>query len=303
MIREQMPSPRRALNGHALTLLCYPFFLLLLSVLTFHPLYLGAEWLVVLFALVQYGGLRLYAKTLKYSIPLLVLILLINALLNKNGATVLYKGASLPLLGQIRITWEATAYSLVMGLRMLVFLGILALTLRWLPADRALGLAAKVAKKSAVTAMMTTRLIPYLAEQSQQIGDVMRTRGVRLDEGNVIRRLAARRPLLNVLLISSLEGSWQVAEAMEARGFGQGKRTSYSRERWGRVDGLAWLLYVAASGLVIWSWSTGWTFIDYYPCLHTSMAEEGPWPTLLHVGALTVILAMPPVLLKKRRRH
>ncbi|WP_170119358.1 energy-coupling factor transporter transmembrane component T family protein [Tumebacillus permanentifrigoris] len=293
----------RELYGHALTLLFYPFLLLMVSVLTFHPLYLGAEWVVLLFALALHGGLRTYARTLKFAIPILLLILVINVLLNKNGATLLYKGPSVAVIGQLRITGEALAYGLVMGLRMLVFFGIFALTLHWLSADRALELSAKVAKKSAVTAMMTTRLIPYLSEQAEQIGDVLQTRGVRFNDGHVLRRLAARRPMLGVLLISALEGSWQVAEAMEARGFGQGKRSSYSRERWGRRDVYTWSAFLAAIALVVWSWTTAWTYIDYYPRIHTKMSEEGPWPTILHALVLSIALALPPVLLKKRRRH
>jgi energy-coupling factor transport system permease protein len=296
-------APRRELHGHAGTLLFYPFLLLMVSVMTYHPLYLGAEWLVLLFALALHGGLRTYGRTLKFSLPILVLILLINVLLNKNGATLLYKGPSVPLIGQIRITWEALAYGLAMGLRMLVFFEIFAFTLHWLSADRALGLSAKVAKKSAVTAMMTTRLIPYLSEQSAQIGDVLQTRGVRFDEGNLFRRLAARRPMLNVLLISALEGSWQVAEAMEARGFGQGKRTSYSREQWGRRDLWTWIAFLAVVALLVWSWMTEWTFIEYYPRIRTVMQTEGALPTVLHALVLSAALALPPVLLKKRRRH
>ncbi|MBL0386138.1 energy-coupling factor transporter transmembrane protein EcfT [Tumebacillus sp. ITR2] len=295
-------ADRHNLRGHAATLLFYPFLMLMVSVLTYHPLYLGTELLVLIFALALHGGVRTFGRTLKFSIPILVLILAINTLLNKNGATLLYKGPTVAILGQIRITWEALAYGLIMGLRMLVFFAIFALALNWLSADRALGLSAKVAKRSAVTVMMTTRLIPYLTEQSHQIGDVLRTRGVRFEEGNLLSRLAARRPLLNVLLISSLEGSWQVAESMEARGFGQGKRTSYSRERWSRIDLIIWLTFLAAIALVVWSWFTAWTWIEFYPRIQTVMADEGPWPTVFHAVALALLLALPPLLLKKRRR-
>ncbi|KEO84505.1 energy-coupling factor transporter transmembrane component T [Tumebacillus flagellatus] len=290
-------------RGHAVTLLLYPVLLIWISVVTNHPLYLGVEWLVLLFALVLHGGVRTYARTLKFSIPILLMILVINTLVNKNGATLLCRTANLPVLGQIRITWEALLYGLVMGLRMLVFFAIFALMRNWLSADRALGLSAKVAKRSAVTAMMTTRLIPYLSEQSQQIGDVLRTRGVKFDEGGVLQRLAARRPLLNVLLLSSLEGSWQVAEAMEARGFGQGKRTSYTKERWSKFDLYAWLCFLGVVALVVWSWSTAWMSMEFYPSIRTMIGFEGPWPTLAHAAALLILLALPPLLLKKRRRN
>jgi energy-coupling factor transport system permease protein len=285
---------------HALTLAGYPMLLVLLGVLTQHPLFLVVLLAAAIAALLRVGGFGVLRAMLRYVWPLLILIVLINVLVNKDGATVLWEGPVVPLLGRLRITLESALFAVVMTVRMLVVLAASALYIAWLSPDRALSLAARFAKRSAVTAMMTARLVPYLKEQSDNIGDVMQTRGVRFAQGSWRERLAARRPMLGVLLTSALEGSWQVAEAMEARGFGQGRRTSYQRESWSRRDGMAWLAMTLALLLAVWAAMEGVSGYLYFPRLDGMLAggteQEG---VLL---ALMVLLLLPTLFAKRRRR-
>lgn len=106
--------------------------------------------------------------------------------------------------------------------------------------------------------------------------------------------------MMNVLLISSLEGSWQVAEAMEARGFGQGKRTSYTRERWARRDLLAWVAMVISLGLMAWMSAMDMVSYRFYPQLDDVGA--GGAVALVGMVVLHLLLLLPPVLMKRRRR-
>lgn len=289
--------PRRY---HALTLIAYPLLLLLLAVPLQHPLFLGALLSAALFALATHGALRPFFKTMRYVWPWLLLILLLNVLINKNGATVLWKGPRIPVFGELRVTWEALAYSLVMILRMFIMLAATALYLRWLSPDRALSLFARFAGRSAVTSMLTARLFPYLREQAQTVGDVLQTRGVRLNAGGIKQRLQARKPMVQVLLTSALEGSWQVAEAMEARGFGLGKRTSYARESWSRQDARVWVPCLLALGLIIALHLQGMLEYSFYPRLPHLFA--GGATAVGGAVLFAVLLALPPAWMKRRRR-
>ena len=55
----------------------------------------------------------------------------------------------------------------------------------------------------------------------------MKARGVEFDDGNFIKKAKARAPVIMPLLLNSMDRSMEIAEAMEARGFGAGKRTRY----------------------------------------------------------------------------
>lgn len=284
---------------HAATLTGYPFLLLFLAVAFQHPVFLLMLLAVSVFAVWRGGGLATFGRMLRYAWPLLLLIVVLNLLVSKDGATVLWIGPKLILLGKIRLTMESLLFSGVMVVRMMIVLAAGALFVAWLSPDRSLGLLGRVARRSAVTAMMTTRLAPYLAEQSEQIGDVLRTRGVRLDRGGLVQRLAARKPMVSVLLISALEGSWQVAEAMEARGYGMGRRTSYTREQWSRRDGLAWAAMLAAVWMTVQSAWTGWSEFAFYPRLIGWPFAGASWLAALLLSAL---LLVPPLFAKRSRR-
>jgi energy-coupling factor transport system permease protein len=285
---------------HAVTLVVYPFLLLVLAMWCQQPIFQLLLLGVTLFALVRSGSVKSWRKTMRYVWPILLLIFVLNVLITKDGSTVLYKGVKLPVFGALRITAEAMGFGAVMVLRMVVVIAAAALYINWLSPDRALGLVARVAGRSAVTAMLTARLIPYLSEQAKSVGDVMQTRGVRFNEGGVRKRLAARRPMMNVLLVSSLEGSWHVAEAMEARGFGQGKRTSYNREQWSRRDLYAWVAMLAAFAVMIWLSLQDLTAYAFYPRLD----EVGAVGSLGIGGMvlLNALLLLPPLLVKRRRK-
>jgi energy-coupling factor transport system permease protein len=91
-----------------------------------------------------------------------------------------------------------------------------------------------------------------------------------------------------------------VAEAMEARGFGQGKRTSYTRERWTRRDLYAWCAMLGAFVLMSWLSVEGLTAFAFYPRVDDVWAGGS-----IAVGGmvlLNALLLLPPLLVKRRRR-
>lgn len=286
---------------HAGTLAFYPFLLVVISLMTEQPLVLAVLLSVILTGLWLAGGLGKFVRTLRFLLPLLLIFFLLNLLINKNGATVLFAGGpKLLVIGQLRITFEALLYGSVMAMRMLAVIAAFALYMAWLPGDRAFSLFAKWAGRSAVTTMLAARLISYLGEQSEQVRDVMKTRGVRFEEGGAWQRMRAHRPLLNVMLNSSLEGSWSVAEAMEARGFGHGKRSNYQRERWSGQDSIAWLVMILAMLFVTVLMIDGILSYTYYPRLEPLGAmESGMW---VRLAVLAALLLVPPLLTKRRRR-
>jgi energy-coupling factor transport system permease protein len=104
--------------------------------------------------------------------------------------------------------------------------------------------------------------------------------------------------LLGVLMLSALEGSWHVAEAMEARGFGLGRRTAYTREKWSWRDG--WLLGAFWGAVAVMAWlSLGERMAyQYYPRLQPLKAAEELAVGLALLGAA---LLMPLAVLKRRR--
>jgi energy-coupling factor transport system permease protein len=103
--------------------------------------------------------------------------------------------------------------------------------------DRLLA-AAGWARRSTVAVALATRLVPLLERDARDLRVALRGRGVELGP---MRQLSP-------LLAGSLERGLNLAEAMEARGYGRAGRTRAPRSPWRLVD---YLGLVVAVGIVI----------------------------------------------------
>ena len=89
------------------------------------------------------------------------------------------------------------------------------------------------ARRSALAVALATRLVPTLERDAAGLAEALRGRGVRL-EG-----VRGHATLLSPLVAGSLERAPNLAEAMEARGFGRPGATRAPRPPWSRRDRLA----------------------------------------------------------------
>lgn len=73
---------------------------------------------------------------------------------------------------------------------------------------------------------LSFRFIPTLARELFVIQDAQKSRGHRIEEGNLIRKLLNWFPIIIPLLINSIYRAFHVAEALETRGFGTSKNVT-----------------------------------------------------------------------------
>src|SRR5690554_6232797 len=102
---------------HPLTAIVFAL-LLFFMVLSFdHPLYILSILIFLTVCSLIFDKKALWKKIIRYSLYNALFIILINPLLSKSGKTLLYKSPYLPLLGKIKITTEALAFGINMGLK------------------------------------------------------------------------------------------------------------------------------------------------------------------------------------------
>lgn len=141
------------------------------------------------------------------------------------GSHPLWTGPIIPVLGQIDVTSEEISSAALNALRLSsVGLAFAAYALL-LDHDRLLQ-----SVRFARPAALATRLMPTLERDAFGLVESLRGRGI---EVAGMRRRAA---LLSPLLAGSLERGLNLAEAMEARGYGRPGRTSAPAPRWRPVD-------------------------------------------------------------------
>ncbi len=203
-----------------------------------HPLYLLMLFAGTASLLAAAGGLRAWRATLGWVGLAALAPIVLNPLVCAHGTTVLWTGPRLPVVGRVTISLEALVFGAMMGLKMVLLMSLVVLYDRLQAADRALDVWGRAAPKTALTLVMTSALLPRLTRDLHSIREALMARGADWRTGSWAQRLRQAGPILRILLLSSLEGSWQTSEALYARGFGSGKRSSYWLERWQVRDSL-----------------------------------------------------------------
>jgi len=156
------------------------------------------------------------------------------------GSHPIWNGPIVPVLGTLDITHEEIAGAAYQALRLAAVALAFAAYALLLDHDRLLA-AARFGRRSVLAVALATRLLPTLERDASGMVEALRGRGI------AVQGLRGRARLLSPLLAGSLERGVNLAEAMEARGFGRPGATRAPRPPWTRLDRAA----VAAAPIVV----------------------------------------------------
>lgn len=159
-------------------------------------------------------------------------VLLVTPLVVVEGSEVLWNGPVVPVLGQLDVTTEELAGAAVQAVRLAAVTLAFAVYALLLDHD-ALLRSARFARRSALVVALATRLVPTLERDVHGLVEALRGRGVEV-EG-----VRGRARLVSPIVSGSLERALNLAEAMEARGYGRAGATRAPSPRWRSFDRLA----------------------------------------------------------------
>ena len=148
-------------------------------------------------------------------------VFLITPFVEVIGTHVLWTGPTIPVVGPLDIRTEELRNGLFQGLRLTAVGLAFAVYALLLDHDRLLT-AAGWARRSTLAVALATRLVPVLERDARELRLALRGRQVELGP---VR-------LLSPLLAGSLERGLNLAEAMEARGYGRAGATRAPRSPW-----------------------------------------------------------------------
>src|ERR1019366_6698586 len=158
------------------------------------------------------------------ALPILVLSVLVSVAVNRGGLTVFARLGDWGVLGQMNLTVESLVYGLVFGLRLMVVTLACLLVVCAAAPDELLFACRRISPHSALTAALTTRLIPVLAGDARRLAEAQRCRP---DGGATGAR--GRLAILRATVGGALDRSLDVAAVLEMRGYGArrggGRRT------------------------------------------------------------------------------
>ena len=248
-----------------------------------NPVLLGAIALSIAVAGVLAGVGRELRRSLIWALPMWLTIAAINALVTRNGLTVIWRLGDLPLVGQTNITLEATVVGAVNGLRAVALVLIGAVYSLAVDPDEVLRLFRSLSFSSALSATIATRMVPVLMRDSRRLAEAQRCRP---------GRPPGRAALLRATTSGVLDRALDVAATLEVRGYGAARQRARGRphlQQWSRHD----LAFLASAVLVlvlaVASRVSGWGAFSAYPLLRAPAGAR-----TLEAAALLALLVLAP---------
>ena len=272
---------------------CFSLFAcaIVLGMFASHPAFLAAN---VGFAALYYLLLR-GLRALRLLGGLFVLFCVItaaNPLFNTLGDTVLFTYFGRPYTLEA-LMWGADTAALLVG--MLLWFSCYNLIMT---SDKLTALFGRAAPSLSLVFTMVLRLVPTYHRKIDQIAAARAGIGKSPSAGSLASRVESGAGVLSALTSCALEGAVATADSMRARGYGLGRRTSWSRHRFTVRDkvlaGAVALLAAAAAAAI----ATGAAAASFSPAVSLPPATPA---FACGLSAYAALLAVPSAITVRER--
>lgn len=252
-----------------------------------HPLFLTCS---VVLSLAYYAVLK--RRCIKYILGMMALfvaISLINPLFNLQGEHVLFT-----FFGGRPYTLEALYYGMAMAGMFVTVLTWFATYNRVMTGDKFLYCFGRLAPSVSLILTMVLRLVPSFQKKAQQIGGARKCIGKSVENGTAYEKAGHGLTTVSVLTSWALEGGVVMADSMRSRGFGSGKRTSFSLYRMRKADKILLPLLLVCMALIVTCACCGGMEVEYIP--QVSMARLDTVWTIMGGICYILFLSVPVVM-------
>ena len=248
-----------------------------------HPVYLVAGILGSLLYYLLLSG-RKGLRTLLLTLPLFLLISLINPLFNTGGQVMLLR-----LLGR-PYTLEALLYGVTLGGMFVIMTLWFGCYNRVLTSDKFTALFGNLIPALSLLLVMILRMIPNFLKKTKQIHDARSAIGKGPSgTGNRKGRIRDGMTVLSAMTDWALEGGIITADSMRARGYGSARRTSFRLYTMTPADWVCLTLELILGTAVVVTMVVGGTAAEYLPQIQVATLGPG-------FGAYCLYLLIPSAL-------
>lgn len=278
------------------------YFIMVLFAFIFSDPYFVVTFLALILILISLQGVSSELKNiLKFYIPLSILILILNPLLNRTGAHKIY------LWSNFFVTYEAIAYGVLMTLALLIVILVFSSYNRSVSYQEMLYIFSKKLPIISMIIVMALRFIPLINSRAIEVQKLnnLKNNGIEMemdsDESNdsealdldefnsnintdydskIVNKLKSNKrvaaiikeaktlgKIMGITVSWSLEESMFTAKSMKARGYNATERTSYLSYKFGNADYAFIALIIVTVGIIIVGLLHGVGMINIYPSI------------------------------------
>lgn len=284
------------------------YFIMVLFAFIFSDPYFVVTFLALILVLISLQGVSSELKNiLKFYIPLSILILILNPLLNRTGAHKIY------LWSNFFVTYEAIAYGVIMTLALLIVILVFSSYNRSVSYQEMLYIFSKKLPIISMIIVMALRFIPLINSRAIEVQKLnnLKNNGIEMEMGSydandsegfddsdsldldqfnsnintdydsklvnklksnkrvasIIKEAKTLGKIMGITVSWSLEESMFTAKSMKARGYNATERTSYLSYKFGNADYAFIALIIVTVGIIIVGLLKGVGMINIYPSI------------------------------------
>ncbi|RBQ22965.1 hypothetical protein ALNOE001_12190 [Candidatus Methanobinarius endosymbioticus] len=265
------------------------YIILILFALLFNNIYYLVAFLVFIVILLFLQKSKKEIKpTLKYFIPMSLIIIILNPLFSHVGTTKIF------LMGNYFITLESLAYGFLMDFSLLIILLLFVSFNKYVDYQKLLYLTSNHFPNVSMIVVMVMRFIPLLNYRLGEVNKIFDFEHGNSDESK-IDKIKKMGSILAVVIFWSLEESMLTAKSMKARGYGIFKRSSYLRYKINRIDIILIGIIMLCAIISLLGLYYGIGNVEIYPTLTPSFFNF-PLDFPLNVFYLTFLVLLSPLI-------
>lgn len=271
---------------HPAVLFSYYILAVCFSMVSMHPVIIGASLMGGLLLFGALNGIRKLLSELGFFFVLFLLMSVTNPLFIHNGETLLF------FVNDNPITLEAVIYG---SMSSLMLVGVLLLCRCYsaiLTTDKFLYLFGKLIPKLGLILSMAFRFIPLFKIQIRKIHQAQKTMGLYATD-SITDKVGGSLRIFDSLVSWSMENSIDTADAMKARGYGLHGRTNFSLFCFRRRDRI--LMGVMAGLTIGIMVGFFWGCYDFYYYPYVAEIKWDVFSVLLY-AVVTVFMYLPGIL-------
>lgn len=260
----------------------------LFGMLWIHPAFLACSFFLSCSYYVTIKGKKGYRMVLGI-LPVFLIIAVINPIFNLQGTHVLFT-----YMNGRPYTVEALYYGIAIGAMFVSVLMWFASYSAVMTSDKFLYLFGKIAPSISLVLTMILRLVPEYQKKILQIRAARKCIGKSGDAGDTMEKAGNGLTLVAALTGWALESGIVTADSMRSRGYGSGKRTTFSIYRFEWRDKVLLVTMVILMTVVLFCSFMGGTATSYIPVVQVAKWSD-PYCTI-GVIAYFAFLSIPTVI-------
>ncbi len=199
-----------------------------------------------------------------FSAVLFAVMAIVNPLVSHNGATVLF------VMNNNPVTLEALIYGVCAALTVVAVLYWFRSFSQIMTSDKLLYLFGALSPKHALTLSMALRYVPLFGTQIKKVHASQKALGLYKDD-NIVDSFRGGMRIFSVMITWALENGIVTADSMTARGYGMGKRSSFSLFRFKSED--VFLICATLVFSVLSIYGTIGAEFEFYPYISVPEAD------------------------------